>query len=76
MEEDEPEEGKVEEEEPEETKEEEGIECLPGDKKGLIDRLLLLLAEREAGNTTSNTEEIVGTLDLQLRMSIINHKQI
>ena len=43
----------------EEAEEGDGIKYLPGDKKGLTERLRLLLAERGAGNIVSTTEEIV-----------------
>ena len=51
------------------------IKCLPGDKKGLTERLRLLLAEREAGNIVSTTQEIVGILDALLQMGEISHQQ-
>ena len=53
----------------------EGIKYLPGDKEGLLERLRLLFAEREAGNITSTTEEIVGVLDALLRMGEISRKK-
>ena len=63
--------------EEEEEKEEkgEGIRYLPGNKEGLLQRLRLLFAEREAGNTVSTTEEIVGVLDELYRMGEINRWQ-
>ena len=66
-----------EEEKEEEEKEEkgEGIRYLPGDKEGLLQRLRLLFVEREAGNTVSTTEEIVGVLDALYRMGEINRNQ-
>lgn len=60
---------------PEEPKTAQGITYLPGNKKGLLDRLKLLYAEREAGNISATTNEIVGILDELLRMSYINRKQ-
>ena len=53
-------------------KEGQAIQYLPGDISGLLDRLKLLYAEREAGNITSTTNEIVGILDQLLRMKYIN----
>merc|ERR1712096_497865 len=52
-----------------------GIKYLPGDKKGLTERLRLLLAEREAGNIVSTTQEIVGILDALLQMGEISRVQ-
>ena len=65
------------EEKSEDEKEEigEGVRYLPGDKEGLLQRLRLLFAEREAGNTVSTTEEIVGVLDALYRMGVINRNQ-
>ena len=58
-----------------EVKTAQGIKYLPGNKKGLLDRLKLLYAEREAGNISATTSEIVGILDELLRMSYITRKQ-
>ena len=52
-----------------------GIKYLPGDKKGLTERLRLLLAERQAGNNVSTTPEIVAILDALLQMGEINRVQ-
>ena len=52
-----------------------GIKYLPGDKKGLTERLRLLLAERQAGNNVSTTAEIVAILDALLQMGEINRVQ-
>ena len=52
-----------------------GIKYLPSDKKGLTDRLRLLLAERQAGNNVSTTPEIVAILDALLQMGEINRTQ-
>ena len=53
----------------------EGIKFLPGNKKGLIERLRLLSAESRAGNTVSTREEIVAILDELLRRREITRKQ-
>ena len=58
--------------EEDETEEGMGIKYLPGDKKGLTERLRLLLAERGAGNIVSTTEEIVEILDALLQMGEIS----
>ena len=50
----------------------EAIQYLPGDISGLLDQLKLLYAEREAGNISSTTNQIVGILDQLLRMNYIN----
>ena len=52
-----------------------GIKFLPGNKKGLIERLRLLSAESRAGNTVSTREEIVAILDELLRRREITRKQ-
>ena len=62
-------------EEEEETEQGMGIKYLPGDKKGLTERLRLLLAERQAGNNVSTTAEIVAILDALLQMGEINRMQ-
>ena len=62
-------------EEEEETEQGMGIKYLPSDKKGLTDRLRLLLAERQAGNNVSTTPEIVAILDALLQMGEINRTQ-
>merc|ERR1712168_1116675 len=59
-------------EEEDETEQGMGIKYLPGDKKGLTERLRLLLAERGAGNNVSTTEEIVAILDALLQMGEIS----
>ena len=58
-----------------ESEEGEGSKYLPGDKKGLTERLRLLLAERQAGNNVSTTAEIVAILDALLQMGEINRVQ-
>merc|ERR1712208_177845 len=65
----------VESEEDETGQEGMGIKYLPGDKKGLTERLRLLLAERQAGNNVSTTPEIVAILDALLQMGEINRVQ-
>ena len=40
-----------------------GIQYLPGNINGLLDRLKLLYGEREAGNISATSNEIVGILD-------------
>ena len=62
-------------EEEEETEQGMGIKYLQSDKKGLTDRLRLLLAERQAGNNVSTTPEIVAILDALLQMGEINRTQ-
>ena len=52
-----------------------GIQYLPGNKRGLLDRLRLLYAEREAGNISSTTNEIVGILDELLRINFLSRSQ-
>jgi hypothetical protein len=52
-----------------------GITFLPGNINGLLDRLKLLYAEREAGNISATTNEIVGILDELLRLNYINRKE-
>ena len=52
-----------------------GIQYLPGNKRGLLDRLRLLYAEREAGNISSTTNEIVGILDELLRINFLSRNQ-
>ena len=52
-----------------------GITFLPGNISGLLDRLKLLYAERQAGNISATTNEIVGILDEFLRVKYINHSE-
>ena len=69
------------EEEPEEEPEEEqkmtgqGIKFLPGNINGLLERLKLLCAERQAGNIKSTTNEIVSILDELQRMKQLSQEQ-
>ena len=49
----------------------EGI-ILPGDINGLLQRLRLVCAEREAGNIKATTSEIVAILDELLRKQFIS----
>ena len=64
---------------PEEVEEEggegQGITYLPGNISGLLQRLKLVYAEREAGNISATTNEIVGILDELLRVKYINRKE-
>ena len=64
-------------EDAEKTKEEggSGIQYLPGNINGLLDRLKLLYAEREAGNITATNNEIVGILDELLRINYLTRTQ-
>ena len=48
---------------------------LPGDIMGLVERLKLVCAEREAGNIDSTTSEIVAILDELLRKNHITRKE-
>ena len=52
-----------------------GITYLPGNINGLLDRLKLVYAEREAGNILATTNEIVGILDELLRIGYIDRKE-
>ena len=52
-----------------------GITYLPGNIRGLLDRLKLVYAEREAGNILATTNEIVGILDELLRVNYINRTE-
>ena len=52
-----------------------GIQFLPGNITGLLDRLKLLYAERGAGNIKSTTNEIVGILDELLRLRYLNREE-
>ena len=74
------EEEKVEEEEEKESIEEEkkdgsGIQFLPGDIEGLIEKLHLLLAEFRAGNKSSTRNQIVAILDQLLRRKYLNQEE-
>ena len=66
------------EEEPELEKKEEtgtGIRFLPGNIKGLIEQLHLLLAEFRAGNKFSTRNQIVAILDQLLRRNYLNQEE-
>ena len=52
-----------------------GVTYLPGNINGLLDRLKLVYAEREAGNILATTNEIVGILDELLRLNYINREE-
>ena len=52
-----------------------GIQYLPGNINGLLDRLKLLYGEREAGNISATSNQIVGILDELLRMSYLSREQ-
>ena len=52
-----------------------GIQFLPGNISGLLDRLKLLYGEREAGNTVATNNEIVGILDELTRLQHISRAQ-
>ena len=52
-----------------------GTEYLPGDINGLLDRLKLLYGEREAGNITATSNQIVGILDELLRRKYLSRAQ-
>ena len=53
----------------------EGIQFLPGNISGLLDRLKLVYGEREAGNIKSTNNEIVGILDELLRLKYLSRGQ-
>ena len=53
----------------------EGVTFLPGNISGLLDRLKLVYAERQAGNISATTNEIVGILDELLRVNYINRDE-
>ena len=63
------------EEETEEKKEGTGIFFLPGDIKGLIKQLHLLLAEFQAGNKSATKNQIVAILDELLRRNHLNQDE-
>ena len=52
-----------------------GITYLPSNISGLLDRLKLVYAERQAGNISATTNEIVGILDELLRIKYINRRE-
>ena len=52
-----------------------GIQFLPGDISGLLQQLSLLLAENEAGNTSSTRNHIVAILDQLLKRGYLNQEQ-
>ena len=52
-----------------------GIQFLPGDINGLLNRFRLLVAERQAGNIKSTTPEIVAILDELLARKEISGQQ-
>lgn len=58
-----------------EQKEASGIEYLPGNINGLLDRLKLLYGERGAGNISATSNQIVGILDELLRMKYLSREQ-
>lgn len=64
-----------EEKEVDEDKEGDGIKFLPGNINGLLERLKLVYAERQAGNIKNTTNEIVAILDELRRMKKINQKE-
>ena len=63
------------EEETEEKKDGTGIFFLPGDIKGLIKQLHLLLAEFQAGNKSATKNQIVAILDELLRRNHLNQDE-
>ena len=67
--------GEEEEEEEASDKSGSGIQFLPGDIKGLQNRLTYLLAEYRAGNNKSTRNEIVPILDELLRRRKISRKE-
>lgn len=52
-----------------------GIQFLPGDINGLLNRFHLLAAERGAGNIKSTTNELVGILDELLRQNYLTREE-
>lgn len=52
-----------------------GVQFLPGDISGLLDRLKLVYAEREAGNIKATNNEIIGILDELLRLKYLSRGQ-
>jgi hypothetical protein len=58
-----------------ERKDGQGIQFLPGNIKGLIERLHLLLAEFRAGNNSSTRNQIVAILDELLRRNYLNQEE-
>ena len=67
-----------EDEEPELEKKEEtgtGIQFLPGNIRGLIEQLHLLLAEFRAGNKSSTRNQIVAILDQLLKRNYLNQEE-
>ena len=52
-----------------------GIQFLPGNIKGLIEQLHLLLAEFRAGNKSSTRNRIVAILDQLLRRNYLNQEE-
>ena len=52
-----------------------GIQFLPSDINGLIEKLHLLVAERRAGNKSSTRNQIVAILDELLRVNYLNQEE-
>ena len=52
-----------------------GIQFLPGDINGLIEKLHLLLAEHRAGNKSSTENQIVAILDQLRRRNYLNQEE-
>ena len=52
-----------------------GIEFLPGNIMRLIGHLPLLYAERQAGNISATTNEIVAILDELLRVKYLDRQE-
>ena len=52
-----------------------GIQFLPGDINGLIEKLHLLVAESRAGNKSSTRNQIVAILDQLLRRNYLNQEE-
>ena len=51
-----------------------GIQFLPGNITGLLDRLQFLYTERQAGNISATTNEIDALLDEILRVKYLYQK--
>ena len=52
-----------------------GIQFLPGDINGLIEKLHLLLAEHRAGNKSSTESQIVAILDQLLKRNYLTQEE-
>ena len=59
----------------EEDQEGKGIKFLPGNINGLLERLKLVSAERQAGNIKNTTNEIIGILDELVRMKYLKQNE-